>query len=374
MSSRPGRSAPYGLAALLALAAPALPSAAEPPIRFVRPYTPQRLTWMPVDAVIDFDAAADEASLLVHLNGTDVTSAFAIAAPEGGRRRATALLWDGLVALGPNELDAAIDLAGVPQEASAIFTAIGDPYADQVASFVVGSQGGFNAGNLAIALGAPQGTGPFQGSLHVVSLGFGGALVLRFLDNRIVDGPGVDLTVFENSFLPIGAGMLTQPPFAEPGRVSVSQDGVHWHPFAACALVESGAPYWAGCAGVYPVLSDGTPATPHASIPSDVPIQDLVGVPAFDFPLPAGSGGDSFDLAEVGLAWASYVKIEAASFATGPVGTNNAGFDLDAAAAVNSAPPPMPAAPVPALAPAAVGLLAALLGASGAWMARRRRS
>ncbi len=256
---------------------------------------------------------------------------------------------------------------GAPALPSTATPPPGDPYADEVASLTLGSGGGFNAGNLEIALGTPQGSGPFQGSLHVVSLGLGGAIVLRFLDNRIVDGPGVDFTVFENAFLPIGAG-ITQPPFAEPGRVSVSQDGVDWHVFAACTLVESGAPYWPGCAGVYPVLSDGTEATPPATQPTDVPIQDLVGIPVLGFPLPPGSGGDSFDLAEVGLAWASYVKIEAAGFATGPVGTNNAGFDLDAIAAVNSA------VPVPVLSPGALGLLALLLGASGAARARRLRS
>ena len=368
------RPALRGLVAAFALATPALQSSADATIRFVRPYTPQRVTWMPVDSVLDFDAAADEASLLVRLNGTDVTSAFAIGVPEGGRRRAAARLWDGLVALGANELEASIDLGGAPHEASASFTAIGDPYADEVASFSVGSQGGFNGGSLSVALGPPQGSGPFQGSLHVVSLGFGGTIVLRFVDNRIVDGPGVDFTVFENSFLPIGAGALTQPPFAEPGRVSVSQDGVHWQAFDACALVASGSPYWPGCAGVYPVLSDGTGATPHASIPSDVPIQDLVGISVLGFPLPAGAGGDSFDLASLGLAWASYVKVEAASFPTGPVGTNNGGFDFDAVAAVNSAPPPLPPAEAPVLGPGGVVLLAALLGASGAWVARRRSS
>ena len=46
-------------------------------------------------------------------------------------------------------------------------------------------------------------------------------------------------------------------------------------------------------------------------------------------PLPEGSGGDRFDLADVGLAWAKYVRIEAATFATGPIGTDNAGFDLE---------------------------------------------
>ena len=55
-------------------------------------------------------------------------------------------------------------------------------------------------------------------------------------------------------------------------------------------------------------------------------------------PVPYGSGGDSFDLADVGLGWARYVRIEAADHVNGPFGPDNAGFDLDAMVAVNSAP------------------------------------
>ena len=54
--------------------------------------------------------------------------------------------------------------------------------------------------------------------------------------------------------------------------------------------------------------------------------------------IPEGSGGDSFDLADVGLTWARYVRIDGADFVDGPVGANNFGFDLDAVAAVNSVP------------------------------------
>ena len=54
---------------------------------------------------------------------------------------------------------------------------------------------------------------------------------------------------------------------------------------------------------------------------------------------PGGAGGDSYDLAEVGLGWACYVRIVDPDFATGdPFGATNAGFDLDAVAAVSSAP------------------------------------
>jgi hypothetical protein len=186
--------------------------------------------------------------------------------------------------------------------------------------------------------------------------------VLRFDDNVIVNGDGVDFTVFENSFLVQGAGSITQPPFAEPGRVSVSQDGSNWLPFA-CPYDDSDAgPYWPGCAGIYPVFSDGTISQPHASIPTDVPIEDLVGVSILTFESPPGSGGDSFDLADVGLAWARYVRIEAAPFVTTIPGPTNAAFDIDTVAAVHSAISP-PA--VPGLGALASGILSALLLGAG---------
>src|SRR5439155_1341833 len=70
-------------------------------------------------------------------------------------------------------------------------------------------------------------------------------------DNVVVDGPGPDFTVFENPFLV--RGTTTQPPYAEPGTVSVSADGVHWATFP-CALDQP--PYYPGCAGVYPVFAN----------------------------------------------------------------------------------------------------------------------
>ena len=65
----------------------------------------------------------------------------------------------------------------------------------------------------------------------------------------------------------------------------------------------------------------------------------LVGLSALTTPAPPGAGGNGFDLADVGLAWARYVRIEGADFVPGGVvGTDNAGFDLDAVAALHSAP------------------------------------
>src|SRR5207249_3673931 len=82
--------------------------------------------------------------------------------------------------------------------------------------------------------------------------------------NVVVDGPGPDFTVFENPFLV--RGTTTGVPYAEPGTVSVSADGVHWAAFP-CAL--DAPPYYPGCAGVYPVFANvDDPSAPSPLVPT----------------------------------------------------------------------------------------------------------
>src|SRR5262249_12264002 len=132
------------------------------------------------------------------------------------------------------------------------------------------------------------------------------------------------LLVFENAFLP--TGLTTLAPFAEPAVVEVSGDGSDWHAFP-CDL--TAAPYYPGCAGVYPVFANADdPSAPSPLVPSTTPIADLVGVPA-------RRGGHAFDLADVGLLAARFVRITASpTTASGLQGFS--GFDLDALAAVSS--------------------------------------
>ena len=311
---------------------------APAPLRIFAPAADATVTHGPLRIELDFIATADASTLEVLLNGSDITAWFALEPESGGRIRAVAdFVWEpDLVLAGENALYAQLR-NGVHAELVG-FQTEGDPWADSVVAHTPGSGGGFGQSFLpGVVLGPPHGSGLYQGSLDVLSLGLSGSLVLGFTNNVIVDGEGVDLTVFENSFLRLN-GLVTQPPFSEPGRVSVSQDGVTWYAFP-CALVSGEAPYHPGCAGIYPVLANGAdPEAPHGSIPSDVPIQDLIGQNALTLPVPPGSGGDSFDLADVGLTWARFLRIEAASFVGGPVGPDNAGFDVDAAAAVRSAP------------------------------------
>lgn len=88
-----------------------------------------------------------------------------------------------------------------------------DAYADKVYSVVAGSGAG---GEPAAALGPPDG--------RVYSLGRGGSMIVRFTDNLLVDGPGHDLVVYEDSILHGASGVN------EYAAVSVSTDGVSFTP------------------------------------------------------------------------------------------------------------------------------------------------
>jgi hypothetical protein len=156
----------------------------------------------------------------------------------------------------------------------------------------------------AVVMGPPRGGGGL-GGVDVLSLGCGGEITLFFDEPAIVDGPGADFVVFENPFA-LGDGT-----FVEPARVLASEDGVEWREFP-CALAQRPP---IGCAGI-----------------------GLVSAESFDQDDPEASGGDSFDLKEIGLARATYVRLIDAGEAyyghrmwcEGPSG----GFDLDAIAAV----------------------------------------
>jgi hypothetical protein len=187
-------------------------------------------------------------------------------------------------------------------------------FVTKVVSFDAGACGGFGATRMPdVVFGPPVGAGDGEGGLDVVSLGVGGEIVVSFEPNAIVDGPGTDFLVFENAFF-YGAGNI----FADPGEVSVSDDGVTWATFPCTATA---APYGA-CAGWHPVYSN----------PEN-------GINPFD---PTAAGGDPFDLAAVGVARARFVRIRdksAQSCPAAPPRPNTDGFDLDAISIVNAAQP-----------------------------------
>src|SRR5262249_44358308 len=209
-----------------------------------------------------------------------------------------------------------------------------DPFADRVVAYQIGTGGGAGQDEMpGVVLGPPRGGGAFQGSTDTLSLGLGGWIILAFTTGSIEDGPGVDFTVFENPFLTVG--LVTGPPFAEPGTVSVSDDGVAWKSFP-CPLDDP--PYYPGCAGVYPVFANADESgAPAPFVPCPIPIQQLVGVPADAFQPPTCSGGDSFDLATVGLSSARFVRIDASQLQPGAGGT--AGVDLDSGGGGPFTPP-----------------------------------
>jgi len=180
-------------------------------------------------------------------------------------------------------------------------------FATTVESFVPGTGPNFGQSKLPdIVLGPPKGGGETGGSLDVASLGNGGQITLGFAPSAIVDGPGPDFIVFENAFYVNGDPEHT---FAELATVEVSEDGVTFEAFPCTAS----APPFGGCAGFHPVYAN--PDT-NAIDPTD----------------PAVAGGDAFDLAEVGLGKARYVRI---TDRVDLVGLNGI-FDLDAVAIVNA--------------------------------------
>jgi hypothetical protein len=127
-------------------------------------------------------------------------------------------------------------------------------------------------------LGLPDTTAraniPSTNPAQVCSLGMGGEIVLGWKNAVLVNRTGADFTVFENAFINFNGRA-----FAEPAKIAVSQDGVRFveFPFDSLSL--------RGCAGVTPTNGNQSPFNP------------------------ALSGGDSFDLATIGMDSIRFVKI-----------------------------------------------------------------
>ncbi len=144
-------------------------------------------------------------------------------------------------------------------------------------------------------LGPPTGGGnvsPQSGDDELLSLGIGGWIILR-LGYEIIDGEGPDLAVFENPFFTAG-----QPDniYTEAAVVEVSPDGETWHRFPCDYNPEGEGPVvfanpanFTGLAGVHPVFAN----------PAE-------GIDPFN---PEQAGGASFDLADLELDSATYVRI-----------------------------------------------------------------
>ena len=183
-------------------------------------------------------------------------------------------------------------------------------FASSVESFAAGPGPNVGQANLPdIVLGPPQGAGDQAGSLDVASLGNGGSITLGFAPSSILDAPGPDFIVFENAFYAQGD---PDKPFAELATVEVSEDGVNFQPFPCTATAAPAG----SCAGWHPVYANGA-------------TNEIV---ATD---PAVAGGDAFDLADLGMSEARYVRITDRVDLTGL----NGFFDLDAVAIVHATCP-----------------------------------
>lgn len=144
----------------------------------------------------------------------------------------------------------------------------------------------------------------------IVSLGNGGFVIVGFEDNAIVDEPGPDFIVFENAFY---AGGDEDNVFAELATVAVSDDGENWTEFP-CSASE---PPYGSCAGWHPVLANAEENELDATDP-------------------AQAGGDAFDLADVCMTRARYVRISDRADLDGAL---DGVFDLDAVSIVHAACP-----------------------------------
>lgn len=162
---------------------------------------------------------------------------------------------------------------------------------------LIGENGGYGSAHMpGIIYGAPVAT-----YTDVVSLGGGGEITIELGGYIIADGDGADFTVFENA----RAG------WTEPGFVSVSEDGEDYVGFPC----DAGLGY-AGCAG----LTETTYSNNET-----------------DYVDPSVSGGDAYDLADVGLQTAKFIRIVDANDCDNPLVCvpDKVGFDLDAVVIVN---------------------------------------
>lgn len=209
------------------------------------------------------------------------------------------------------------------------------PFADMVVSYTPGADVNPVFNDPANALGMPalnNGFGEFGGEVfdlgdvtpfnaaflpeQLVQVGDGGELVVRF-DHRVLDDPanpfGIDLLVFGNGFFEL-VGAVAGGLFADDALISVSQYGDLWSDitsvfadglFPTSAYTDTPGAFLSGGA----TLSDFTlPVDPSIDW-LDKTYEQLVTDPAA---LYAGSGGGGgVDLAETGLPWIQYVRIQA---------------------------------------------------------------
>jgi hypothetical protein len=151
---------------------------------------------------------------------------------------------------------------------------------------------------------------PVNTPYEILSIGKGGEIIVGFKGRALIDLEGPDFTIFENAFENAATGGI----FAEPAKIAVSKDGIDYveFPFDSATLE--------GLAGITPTIGNADPFNPESS------------------------GGDSFDLSELGLDSVRFIKITDISDIISTLPKDHkfynpefliTGFDLDAVAGIH---------------------------------------
>lgn len=150
---------------------------------------------------------------------------------------------------------------------------------------------------------------PENNPAQILSIGIGGEIIVGFKGKRIIDVDGADFTIFENAFETFDGNKV----FAEPAEISVSNDGINFVSF----IIDENT--LANCAGKTPTNGKNNP---------------------YD---PLESGGDSFDISNLGFSYITHIKIKDVSGIVANLPKESkysnpvsliSGFDLDAVVAM----------------------------------------
>jgi len=162
-------------------------------------------------------------------------------------------------------------------------------------------------------------------AFEVVTIGNGGRLTVKF-NHRVANDKnnpyGIDFIIYGNTTQVIGPGQswtnenpeevtVGDSAFAEPGVVAVSQNGNDWYYFSSGPFADDFAPTasyeWDDVNDVW-----GRELNPTRPIDPNLTAADFAGqtvaqmIAAYN----GSAGGTGFDIAELGLDWIMYVRIE----------------------------------------------------------------
>jgi hypothetical protein len=212
-----------------------------------------------------------------------------------------------------------------------------DPYAALGQPSTNFKNSGFSPATGRVKLVEPAWNVGLSNEKLITSLNRVGDYITVKFDHQVTDDPnnpyGIDFLVFGNSFY-VGSGFvndnsdmstyrLVGGAFYEPMKVSVSQDGVNWYTYNSGPYCDSAFPtqayLWDAVNHAWTnTLSDFTkPVNPTLkSLLETGNMSAADAIALYD----GSGGGTGFDLAESGLSWIQYIKVEATSgFAAGEV-------------------------------------------------------